>query len=238
MVTNFSTPHIVVREQGFAESVLMPGDPLRAKFIAEQFLESAVLVNDVRGVQGYTGCYQGKPVSVMASGMGIPSMGIYSYELYHCFDVQRIIRIGTAGAISEKVQIRDLVAGMSCYTDSHFGYQYGLQDIQAAPCCTYRLLQKAMETGTQLGVRMHAGALYCTEVFYEEGSGKKAALQKLGVLAVEMESAALYLNAARTGREALCLCTISDNAMTGEGLSAEERQTSFTKMMEVALRIC
>ncbi len=238
MITNFSTPHIVIKEQGFAESVLMPGDPLRAKFIAEQFLEHATLINNVRGIQGYTGTYQGKPVSVMASGMGIPSMGIYSYELYHFFDVQRIIRIGTAGSISDKVQIRDLVAGMTSYTDSTFGHQYGLQGLQAAPCCTYQLLQKAMETGAKLGVRMHAGPLYCSEVFYDEGSTTKATLQKMGVLAVEMESAALYLNAARAGKEALCLCSISDNAMTGEGLSAEERQTSFTEMMEVALQIC
>ena len=230
-----ATPHIVVKEQGFAEGVLMPGDPLRSKFIAENFLEQAVLVNNVRGVQGYTGIYKGKPVSVMASGMGVPSMGIYSYELFHMFGVERIIRIGSAGAISDKVRVRDIVAGMSSYTNSNFGSQFGLQ-MQLAPCCSYTLLAKAVEAAKAMGQKLVPGPLYCSDIFYD-ASGVLPKLGELGVLAVEMESAALYLNAAKAGKDALCLCTISDNALTGEGLSAEERQTTFTAMMEIALEI-
>ncbi|MBQ7845726.1 MAG: purine-nucleoside phosphorylase [Clostridia bacterium] len=229
------TPHINAKEGDFARTVLMPGDPLRAKFIAETFLENAQLVNNVRGVQGYTGEYHGKRVSVMASGMGMPSIGIYSYELFNWYGVENIIRIGSAGMLNQKLKVRDIVAGLSAYTNSSFGKQFGF-DGNLAPCCSYKLLKAAMDAGEKLGQVPVPGALYSSDTFYDE-SAPLGKLQKLGVLAVEMEAAALYLNAARAGKNALCLCTISDNPFTGEELSAEERQNTFTKMMEIALEI-
>ena len=234
-MSNIPTPHITAKEGDFARTVLMPGDPLRAKYIAENFLEDAVLVNNVRGVQGYTGYYKGKRVSVMASGMGMPSIGIYSYELFNFYGVENIIRIGSAGIINQKLKVRDIVAGMSAYTNSNFGRQYGF-DGNVAPSCSYELLSKAVEAGKQLGQELVCGAIYSSDIFYDE-AGSSDKLEKLGVLAVEMEAAALYMNAARAGKNALCICTISDNPKTGEGLSAEERQNSFTKMMEIALEI-
>ena len=232
---NIPTPHITAKEGDFARTVLMPGDPLRAKYIAEHFLEDAVLVNNVRGVQGYTGTYKGKRVSVMASGMGMPSIGIYSYELFNFYGVENIIRIGSAGMISQKLKVRDIVAGLSAYTNSNFGRQYGF-DGNVAPCCSYELLSKAVEAGKKLGQELVCGSIYSSDIFYDE-AGSSDKLEKLGVLAVEMEAAALYMNAARAGKNALCICTISDNPKTGEGLSAEERQNTFTKMMEIALEI-
>lgn len=229
------TPHINAKEGDFARTVLMPGDPLRAKFIAENFLENAVLVNNVRGVQGYTGEYHGKRVSVMASGMGMPSIGIYSYELFNWYGVENIIRIGSAGMLNQKLKVRDIVVGLSAYTNSSFGKQFGF-DGNLAPCCSYELLKAAMDAGEKLGQVPVPGALYSSDTFYDE-SAPLGKLQNLGVLAVEMEAAALYLNAARAGKNALCLCTISDNPFTGEELSAEERQNTFTKMMEIALEI-
>ncbi|MBQ7306805.1 MAG: purine-nucleoside phosphorylase [Clostridia bacterium] len=229
------TPHINAKEGDFARTVLMPGDPLRAKFIAETFLENAQLVNNVRGVQGYTGEYHGKRVSVMASGMGMPSIGIYSYELFNWYGVENIIRIGSAGMLNQKLKVRDIVVGLSAYTNSSFGKQFGF-DGNLAPCCSYELLKAAMDAGEKLGQVPVPGALYSSDTFYDE-SAPLGKLQKLGVLAVEMEAAALYLNAARAGKKALCLCTISDNPFTGEELSAEERQNTFTKMMEIALEI-
>ena len=226
------TPHITAKEGDFARTVLMPGDPLRAKFIAETFLENAVLVNNVRGVQGYTGEYHGKRVSVMASGMGMPSIGIYSYELFNYYNVENIIRIGSAGMLNQKLKVRDIVAGLSAYTNSSFGKQFGF-DGNLAPCCSYELLKAAMDAGEKLGQLPVPGALYSSDTFYDE-SAPLGKLQKLGVLAVEMEAAALYLNAARAGKNALALCTISDNPFTGEELSAEERQNTFTKMLEIA----
>ena len=229
------TPHINAKEGDFARTVLMPGDPLRAKFIAETFLENAQLINNVRGVQGYTGEYHGKRVSVMASGMGMPSIGIYSYELFNWYGVENIIRIGSAGMLNQKLKVRDIVVGLSAYTNSSFGKQFGF-DGNLAPCCSYKLLKAAMDAGEKLGQVPVPGALYSSDTFYDE-SAPLGKLQKLGVLAVEMEAAALYLNAARAGKNALCLCTISDNPFTGEELSAEERQNTFTKMMEIALEI-
>ncbi|MBQ8312935.1 MAG: purine-nucleoside phosphorylase [Clostridia bacterium] len=229
------TPHINAKEGDFARTVLMPGDPLRAKFIAETFLENAQLVNNVRGVQGYTGEYHGKRVSVMASGMGMPSIGIYSYELFNWYGVENIIRIGSAGMLNQKLKVRDIVVGLSAYTNSSFGKQFGF-DGNLAPCCSYELLKAAMDAGEKLGQVPVPGALYSSDTFYDE-SAPLGKLQNLGVLAVEMEAAALYLNAARAGKNALCLCTISDNPFTGEELSAEERQNTFTKMMEIALEI-
>ena len=234
-MSNIPTPHITAKEGEFARTVLMPGDPLRSKFIADHFLKDPVLINNTRGVQGYTGEYHGKRVSVMASGMGMPSIGIYSYELFNFYGVDNIIRIGTAGMLDQSLKVRDIVLGMSCYTNSSFGKQFGF-DGSLAPCCSWELLSKAMEAGKRLGQEPIPGAIYSSDTFYDESRpGEK--LQKLGVLAVEMEGAALYLNAARARKNALVICTISDNPFTGEELSAEERQNSFTKMMEIALEI-
>ncbi|MDO4386626.1 MAG: purine-nucleoside phosphorylase [Clostridia bacterium] len=234
-MSNIPTPHITAKEGDFAKTVLMPGDPLRAKFIAENFLENPVLVNNVRGVQGYTGTWQGKRVSVMASGMGIPAIGIYSYELYNFYGVEAIIRIGSAGMISQSLKVRDIVAGMSAYTNSGFGKQFGF-DGCVAPCCDYGLLKSAIEAGEAIGQHIVPGAIYSSDCFYDE-SAPLGKLQKLNVLAVEMEAAGLYLNAARAGKKALALLTISDNPFTGEGLTAEERQNTFTNMMKIALSI-
>ncbi len=231
---NIPTPHITAKEGDFARTVLMPGDPLRAQFIAQTYFEHPVLVNNTRGVQGYTGTYKGKRVSVMASGMGMPSIGIYSYELYNYYGVENIIRVGTAGGIGENVKLRDVVLGMSAYTNSNFGRQFF--DGNVAPCCSFKLLEAAVKAARGLGMEPNVGALYSSDIFYDEagGAGK---LKKLGVLAVEMESAALYLNAARAGKHALAICTISDHIFTGESLPAQERQTGFTRMMEIALEI-
>ena len=235
MNQNIPTPHINAPEDAFADTVLMPGDPLRSKFIAENFLENPVLVNNVRGVQGYTGSYFGKRVSVMASGMGMPAIGIYSYELFNFYHVQNIIRIGSAGSINERVKLRDVVAAVSAYTDSNYGDQFGIQG-HLAPCASFELLSKAVDAGNKMGVRVICGPIYSSDVFYDERQNSLA-MKKLGVLAVEMEAYALYLNAARAGKSALCLCTISDSLITGESLPAEERQNSFRDMMKIALEI-
>ena len=234
-----ATPHISAALGDFAETVLMPGNPLRSKFVAENFLTDAKLVNNVRGVQGYTGYYNGKRVSVMASGMGMPSIGIYSHELYNFYGVENIIRIGSAGMISRKLQIRDIVAGMSAYTNSSFGDQFHFNG-HFAPCASYDLLTKAVETGRKMGANIVPGPIFSSDIFYSTDYGLgnvNDLMNKLGVLAVEMEAYALYLNAALAGKNALCLCTISDDVYTGEGLSADERQTSMTKMIELALTI-
>ena len=237
-MSNIPTPHINAKLGDFAKTVLMPGDPLRAKYIADHYLEDAVLVNNVRGVQGYTGYYKGKRVSVMASGMGMPSIGIYSYELFNYYGVENIIRVGSAGAMSDKLQLRDIVAGMSAYTTSSYGYQFGF-DGTLAPCCSYELLTKAVEAGKKLGQPIVPGPVFSSDCFYEQGGYESAAakLMKLGVLCVEMEAYALYLNAAAAGKNALALLTISDSIVTGEALPAEDRQNTFTKMMEIALEI-
>ncbi len=232
---NIPTPHINAKKEDFAKTVLMPGDPLRAKFIAETFLEDAVLVNNVRGINGYTGTYKGKRVSVMASGMGMPSMGIYSYELFNFYDVENIIRIGTAGAIAKDLHVRDVVIGMGACTNSSFANQYNLPGTYA-PIASYQLLTKAVDTAKTLGLNVKVGNVYSSDTFYDD-SARLADWQKLGVLAVEMEAAALYMNASRAGKNALCICTISDCPFTGESASAEERQQSFTDMMELALTI-
>ena len=229
------TPHITAKEGDFARTVLMPGDPLRSRFIAETYLDNPVLVNNTRGVQGYTGTYKGNRVSVMASGMGIPSIGIYSYELFNFYGVENIIRVGTAGGIADTVHIRDVVFGMSAYTNSNFGRQYGF-DGNVAPCCSFKLLDAAVRAARGMGIEPNVGAIYSSDIFYDE-SGSAKVMKKLGVLATEMEAAGLYLNAARLGKNALAICTISDHLFTGESLSAEERQTTFTQMMEIALEI-
>lgn len=236
-MSNIPTPHIGANLGDFAPTVLMPGDPLRAKYIAEHYLEEAKLVNNVRGVQGYTGNYHGKRVSVMASGMGMPSIGIYSYELFNFYGVENIIRVGSAGALTDKLKLRDIVVGMSAYTNSNYGRQFGFKGTMA-PCCSYELLEKAMAAGKRLGQRLAPGPVYSSDVFYEQGDyASTPILQKLGVLCVEMEAYALYLNAAASGKNALALLTISDSLVTGESLPAGERQNTFTRMMEIALEI-
>ncbi len=236
-MANIPTPHINAPQGAFARTVLMPGDPLRAKFIADTYLQDAELVNNVRGVQGYTGNYKGKRVSVMASGMGMPSMGIYSYELFNCYNVENIIRIGTAGALTMKLQLRDVVAAMSSYTDSNYGSQFNFHG-SLAPSCSYELLKAAMDAAERQGVNMQPGPIFSSDAFYKQWEYTTTpVLQKLGVLCVEMESYALYLNAAAAGKNALTLLTISDSLVTGEALSAEDRQNTFTRMMEIALEI-
>lgn len=232
-MADYPTPHINAVPEDFAETVLMPGDPLRAKFIAENFLENARLVNSVRGINGYTGEYKGKTVSVMASGMGMPSMAIYSYELFKFFNVKNIIRIGSAGSINQNIKVRDIVIGMGACTNSNYASQYGLSGT-FAPICSYKLLRTCTETATELGLEFKVGNLYSSDTFYDD-SASTAEWAKMGVMAVEMESAALYMNAARLGKNALAICTVSDHILTGEATTAEERQTSFTDMMRMAL---
>ncbi len=234
-MSNTPTPHISCNPGDFARTVLMPGDPLRAEFIANTFLTDAKLVNNVRGIHGYTGLYKGKPVSVMASGMGIPSIGIYSYELFNYYGVENIIRIGSAGMIQQDLRLRSVVAAMSAYSNSAYGKQFGFEG-NLAPCASWKLLKAAYDKATEMGVNMPVGPVYSSDAFYDE-SAPLGKLQKLGVLAVEMESYALYLNAARAGKNALALLTISDNPFTGEGLDSEQRQNTFTQMMEIALEI-
>ncbi len=232
-MANYPTPHINATPQDFAKTVLMPGDPLRAKFIAENFLENPKLVNSVRGINGYTGTYRGVPVSVMASGMGMPSMAIYSYELFNFFGVENIIRIGSAGSINNDIKVRDIVIGMGACTNSNFAAQYNLSGA-FAPICSYSLLKTCTDTASELGLQVHVGNLYSSDTFYDDAASS-ANWGKMGVMAVEMEAAALYMNAARLGKNALAICTISDHILTGEATTAEERQNTFTQMMELAL---
>ncbi|MDE6108507.1 MAG: purine-nucleoside phosphorylase [Oscillospiraceae bacterium] len=228
-----STPHIAAQVGDFAKTVLMPGDPLRAKFIAETFLENPKLVNEVRGMLGFTGTYKSVPVSVMASGMGMPSMGIYSYELYSEYGVENIIRIGSAGAISKKLKLMDVVAAQGVCTDSNFAHQYRLPG-QYAPIADFALLETAVSVARSMGTEMPVGNLLSSDVFYD-ASGSNMKWAEMGVLAVEMEAAALYLNAAKLGKRALAICTISDSIVTGEALSSQDRQTTFTTMMKIAM---
>ena len=231
-----ATPHIKAEHGDFAKTVLMPGDPKRSRFIAEHFLQDWKLVNDVRGVQGYTGTYKGVPVSVMASGMGIPSIGIYSYELYNFFGVENILRVGSAGAISNKLKVRDIVLGQGACTNSAFGDQFGLRG-HYAPIADFGLLRTAADIADELGLRYAVGNLLSSDTFYDDDPDANAKWMKLGVLAIEMEAAALYYNAARAGKKALAICTISDHVLTGEETTSEERQETFTQMMELALEV-
>lgn len=227
------TAHNEAALGAFAKTVLMPGDPLRAKFIAETYLENAVLVNNVRGIQGYTGTYKGVPVSVMASGMGMPSIGIYSHELFHVYDVDNIIRVGSAGAISPKLKLRDVVMAQAACTNSNYDHQYGLSGT-LAPIADYTLLETAVAVARRMGVEPPVGSLLSSDVFYNK-AGDTLKWGEMGVLAVEMETAALYWNAAEAGKRALTICTISDSIVTGEELPPEDRQSTFTQMMEIAL---
>ena len=235
-MVNQHTPHIKATSADFAKTVLMPGDPLRSKFVAETFLENPVLINNVRGIQGYTGTYKGVPVSVMASGMGMPSIGIYSYELFNFFGVENIIRIGSAGGLADDVQLRDIIIGMGACTNSAYQNQYNLNG-NYAPIASYELLSRAVEEAKELDVRYKVGNLLSSDVFYHADPEFNQGWYKMGVLGVEMEAAALYMNAAASGKRALAICTVSDHIMRGEALDADARQTTFTDMMTIALNV-
>ena len=236
------TPHISAAPGDFGRTVLMPGDPLRSKFIAETFLENPVLVNNVRGVQGYTGTYKGVKVSVMASGMGMPAIGIYSHELYNGYGVENIIRVGSAGSIQEHIHLYDLVIAQGACTDSNFAHQFHLPGT-FAPIASYALLSEAVKAAQANGAVYHVGNVNSSDVFYGDhvdvpaGLDSVYGLKKMGVMALEMEAAALYMNAARYGKRGLCICTISDHVLKGVETTAEERQNSFTTMMKVALDV-
>ena len=228
-----STPHISAEKGDFAKTVLMPGDPLRAKFIADTFLKDVRQVTGVRGMLGFTGTYEGRPISVMGSGMGMPSIGIYSYELYTQYDVENIIRVGSAGALRADLELGSVVAGQGACTNSNYINQYELGGT-FAPIADFDLLMAAVESAKELGVKMPVGNLYSSDTFYD-AAGRNMRFQKMGVMAVEMEAAALYCNAAYTGKRALAICSISDNLVTGEELTPADRQTTFTNMMKIAL---
>ena len=238
MSTNTTpTPHIEAKLGEIAKTVLMPGDPLRAQFMAEKYLEKPVLFNKVRGMLGYTGTYKGKEVSIMGHGMGIPSVGIYTYELFNFYGVETIIRVGSAGAIDEGLKIGDLVIASGACTNSSYAAQYQLPGTYA-PIATFDLVQRAVKEADRVGVKYKVGNIFSSDTFYDDaGLQSLKAWQKMGVLAVEMEASAIYMNAARAGKKALCICTISDCPFTGEATSSEHRQTAFTQMMEVALGV-
>ena len=227
------TPHNNAKKGDIAKTVLMPGDPLRAKFIAENYLDNPVCYNEVRGMLGYTGTYKGVPVSVQGSGMGMPSIGIYSWELFNEYEVENIIRVGTAGGIADKVKLRDVVIGMSASTNSAYASQYRLPGTYA-PTASWELLSAAVKAAEIKGSSFHVGNILSSDTFYDDADSL-ADWQKMGVLAIEMEAAALYMNAARAGKNALCILTVSDCPLRGEATTAEERQTTFRDMMEIAL---
>ena len=232
----YPTPHIKATPADFAKTVLMPGDPLRAKYVAENFLTDARLVNNVRGIQGYTGTYKGAPVSVMASGMGMPSIGIYSFELYNFFGVENIIRIGSAGGLADDIKLRDIIIGMGACTNSSYQAQYNLNG-SFSPIASFDLLRRAVTECEAIGVRYKVGNLLSSDVFYHADPHFNEGWYKMGVLGVEMEAAALYMNAAAAGKNALAICTVSDHILRGEALDADARQNTFTDMMNVALNI-
>lgn len=237
---NYPTPHIKATPEDFGKTVLMPGDPLRAKFIAENFLEEAKLVNNVRGIHGYTGYYKDKKISVMASGMGMPSIGIYSYELFNFFDVDNIIRVGSAGGMCEKVKVRDIIIAQGACTDSNYAHTFNLPGT-FAPIADYKLLKAAADIAEGMKLSYVVGNVISSDTFYNDNenipNGKTSAdlWRKMGVLGVEMEAAALYMNAARSGKSALAILTVSDHLVTGEALSSDDRQNSFTDMMKLSL---
>ena len=237
---NYPTPHIKATPDDFGKTVLMPGDPLRAKFIAENFLEDAKLVNNVRGIHGYTGYYKDKKISVMASGMGMPSIGIYSYELFNFFDVDNIIRVGSAGGMCEKVKVRDIIIAQGACTDSNYAHTFNLPGT-FAPIADYKLLKAAADIAEEMKLSYVVGNVISSDTFYNDNenipNGMTSAdlWRKMGVLGVEMEAAALYMNAARSGKNALAILTVSDHLVTGEALSSDDRQNSFTDMMKLSL---
>ena len=228
------TPHNAANKGDIAKTVLMPGDPLRAKFIAETYLEHVNCFNTVRNMYGYTGTYKGKRISVMGHGMGMPSIGIYSYELFDQYDVDQIIRIGSAGGLADDVDLMDIVIAMGASTNSNYASQYKLPGT-IAPIADYELLRKAVEVAEEKNCKVRVGNVLSSDTFYTDDKGDNDLWKKMHVLAVEMEAAALYCNAARLGKKALCILTVSDHLYSGKELSAEERQTGFRNMMEIAL---
>lgn len=234
---NTPTPHIGAQAGEIAETILLPGDPLRAKYIADNFLTDVKQFNATRNMFGYTGYYKGKRVSVMGTGMGCPSIGIYSYELIHFYGCRNLIRVGTAGALRPEVKVRDMVFGMGACTTSNYVKQFRLPGDYAC-ICSYELLAKGVKAAEAKGLNYHVGNVLSSDMFYNPDLPPAGTTwDKMGVLAVEMEAAALYSNAAYAGVNALCILTISDSAVTGEATTAEERQTTFTNMMEVALEL-
>ncbi|NLW16454.1 MAG: purine-nucleoside phosphorylase [Firmicutes bacterium] len=231
------TPHIAANSRDqIAETVLLPGDPLRAKFIAENFLENPVQFNATRNMLGYTGYYQGKPVSVMGSGMGMPSIGIYSYELIHFYGVKNLIRVGSCGAYQPDIKVRDIILAMSASTDSNYASQFNLPGTYA-PTASWDLLKRAVAVADAKGYPVKVGNVLSSDIFYDADPETWKRWAKMGVLAVEMEAAALYMNAAYAGVNALCILTVSDSLVTKEALPAEERERTFTQMMEIALSL-
>ena len=233
--TNTPTPHIGAQYGDIAKTVIMAGDPLRAKVMADRYLENPVCINNVRGMLGFTGTYKGKTISVMGHGMGIPSIGIYTYELFHFYDVETIIRVGSCGARQDYVHLGDIVIAMGACTDSHYADQFELPGT-FAPLATFDLVRMAADAAERFGYPYHVGNVFSADVFYSEDP-RKANWTKMGVLADEMEAPALYMNAARAGKKALCICTVSDHLLTGEATTSEQRQNTFTKMMDVAFDI-
>ena len=239
-MSNYPTPHINASPSDFAKTVLMPGDPLRSKFIAENFLDNPQLINNVRGIHGYTGTYKGVPVSVMASGMGMPSIGIYSYELFNFFGVESIIRVGSAGGMSKGIKVRDIILAQGACTNSNYAHNFNLPGT-FAPIADFKLLRKTVETAERLNLNYKVGNVLSSDTFYNDNLGlsdemtSTALWGKMGVLGVEMEAAALYMNAARSGKSALAILTVSDHLLTGESLSSDDRQNTFTDMMKLSL---
>ncbi|NLG82270.1 MAG: purine-nucleoside phosphorylase [Bacilli bacterium] len=231
------TPHISANNKDLiAETILLPGDPLRAKFIADNFLEDVVQFNAVRNMFGFTGTYNGKRISVMGTGMGMPSIGIYSYELINFYGVKNLIRVGSCGALQPELKLYDIVIGMSASTNSNYLHQYNLPGT-FAPTASFSLLEKAVKVARDLGVRYHVGNILSSDTFYDDDKEAWKRWAKMGVLAVEMEAAALYANAARASVNALTILTVSDSLVTHEETTAEERQTAFTNMMKIALEL-
>lgn len=231
-----TTPHNSAKKGDIAETILLPGDPLRAKFIAENFLEDVTQFNSVRNMFGFTGTYKGKRVSVMGTGMGVPSIGIYSYELIHFYGVKNLIRVGSCGAFDEKLNLYDVIIAQGACTDSNYAAQYDLPGTYSA-IASYDLLSRAVKSAEDKGVDVHVGNILTSDVFYSQKEDSWKQWAKMGVLAAEMETYALYCNAANAGVNALTILTVSDSIVKGEETSAEERQKSFTKMMEIALEL-
>jgi purine-nucleoside phosphorylase len=228
------TPHIDPHGEEIAETILLPGDPLRAKFIAETYLDNHRCFNEVRGMYGYTGTYRGRKVSVMGTGMGVPSISLYSYELIHVFDVKNLIRVGSCGTIQEDIDLYDVVIAQGASTDSNYLSQFGLPGTYA-PLSSYRLLEKAKRIADEHGQRTHVGNILSSDVFYNDDPDALGKWAKMGILAVEMESAGLFANAAAAGVDALGIFTVSDNIPAGLHTTPQERETAFTKMIEIAL---
>lgn len=235
-MSNTPTPHNGANKGDFAKTVLMPGDPLRAKYIAETYLENPRQVTSVRNMLGYTGTYKGKEISVMGGGMGMPSIGIYSYELFNFYDVDNIIRIGSAGALQDDLKVMDVVIGMGACTDSNYAAQFGMPGT-FAPIADYGLLSRAVEVAKSQGTNVVVGNVLSSDCFYNGNPNANDLWKSMGVLAIEMEAAALYMNAVKAKKNALCILTISDHIYTGEALNAQERQLGFHKMMEIALEL-